>query len=92
MNETTRYFLTYRSVALPLALAEEVDPASIGHRGTYFQARYDRRGLMVRCEKRVYGDLEFVHEYEYDLAGKLTRATVTAAGDDPRVLSFPSSA
>jgi hypothetical protein len=86
MSETTRYFLTYRGVGLPLALVEEVDRAAIANRGTYFEALYDATDRMLRCEKRVYGEVEFVHVYEYDAQGKLTHATITTAGDEPQVL------
>lgn len=91
-DETTRYFLTYRGIGLPLSLGEEVDAAAVQHRGTYFRAHYDARNRMVRCEKLVYGEVELEHVYEYDLEGRLTRATLTAAGDDPQVLSFGAAA
>ena len=87
-TETPRYFLTYRGVALPLALAEELGPEALGNRGTYFRAHYDGAGRLVQCEKVVYGEVELSHSYEYDAHGKLTRATVTAAGDDPQILTF----
>ncbi len=88
MATTTRYFLTYRGVSLPLTLAEEVDRAGIGHRGTYFHATYDEHGRLVRCEKRVYGGVELLHEYIYDDGGKLTQATVTMPDEEPQVISF----
>jgi Family of unknown function (DUF6156) len=87
-TETTRYFLTYRGVGLPLALAEELDAAALGNRGTYFRATYDGAGQLVRCEKLVYGEVELEHVYQYDARGRLVRATVTSAGDDPQVLAF----
>ena len=87
-NATPRYFLTYRGVSLPLALAEELGPEGLGNRGTYFRAHYDGAGRIVTCEKMVYGEVELSHVYEYDALGRLTRATVTAAGDDPQVLTF----
>jgi hypothetical protein len=88
MNGTTRYFLTYRGVALPLALVEEVGREAIANRGTYFEAIYDETGRIVRCQKLVYGDIEFAHDYEYDAQGKLLRATIATSGDDPQILSF----
>jgi len=87
-SETTRYFHTYRGVSLPLTLTEELEPAALGNRGTFFRASYDAGGRMVRCEKVVYGEVELEHVYEYDALGRLRRATVTAAGDEPRVLAF----
>jgi hypothetical protein len=87
--EATRYFLTYRGVRLPLALSEELEPAAARHRGTYFRAYYDANGRIVRCDKLVYGEVELEHVYEYDASGRLRQATVTTAGDEPQVLSFP---
>ena len=87
-GDTVRYFLSYRGVRLPLALADELEPAALQHRGTYFRAHYDAAGLLIRCEKLVYGEVELEHVYEYDPRGQLTVATVTAAGDEPRTLTF----
>ncbi|MGK3993551.1 DUF6156 family protein [Sorangium sp. So ce1024] len=87
-DETIRYFLTYRGMGLPLSLGEELDAASVENRGTYFRARYDAHSRMVRCEKLVYGEVELEHVYEYDTEGRLTRAVLTTAGDEPRVLTF----
>lgn len=81
--KAARYFLTYRGVALPLALAEELELAALGNRGTYFRATYDGSNRMIRCEKLVYGEVELEHVYEYAASGRLARATVTAAGDEP---------
>jgi len=89
-GETQRYFLTYRGVALPLALTEEVDQAGVKNRGTYFRASYDARGRLVRCEKLVYSEVEMLHVYAYDDAGRLIQATVTTPDEDPQVLSFAS--
>jgi hypothetical protein len=86
----TRYFLTYHGVALPLSLSVELEPRAVMHRGTYFKAHYDQRGRMVRCEKLVYGEIEFEHEYEYDTAGRLQQARITHAGEEPQVVSFQS--
>ncbi|HEY6880051.1 MAG TPA: DUF6156 family protein [Polyangiales bacterium] len=88
--ETTRYFLTYRGIRLPLALCEELEPSSARHRGTYYRGHYDADGRMVRCEKLVYGEVELLHEYAYDGSGRLCQATVTTAGDEPQTLTFPA--
>jgi len=88
----TRYFLTYSGIRLPLALSDELDPASVRHRGTYFKAHYDHRGRMIHIEKIVYGEVEMEHVYEYDLTGRLLIARITTAGEETQVLSFESRA
>lgn len=85
---TTRYFLTYSGVALPLALTQELAPDALAHRNTYFQATYDAHGRMVRCEKRVYGDVEMTHEYAWTASGQLARATITIGDEEPQVMAF----
>lgn len=84
----TRYFLTYRGVSLPLKLCDELDEAGIQNRGTFFRATYDERGLITRCEKVVYGDIEIEHDYAYDADGKLVEARIASAGEDPHVVRF----
>jgi hypothetical protein len=90
LTTTTRYFLTYRGVRLPLTLASEVDAAATENRGTFFRAGYDGAGLLRKIEKVVYGDIELVHVYDYDAGGALRHAVVTQAGDDPQLLTFPT--
>lgn len=86
--DTTRFFLTYRGVRLPLALSEELEPASARHRGTFFRASYDADDQLVRVEKVVYGEVELEHVYDYDATGHLRQATITTPDDEPKVLSF----
>lgn len=84
-----RYFLTYRGTRLPLQLTEELPAESLGHRNTYFRAHYDAQDRMLWCEKLVYGEVELSHHYEYDAAGRLHRAVITAGDDEPRTLHLP---
>lgn len=81
-----RYFLTYRGTRLPLQLTEELTADALGHRNTYFRARYDAEDRMVCCEKLVYGEVELSHRYEYDAAGRLHCAVITVGDDEPRTL------
>ena len=81
-----RYFLTYRGTRLPLQLSGELPVEALGHRNTYFRAQYDAEDRMLRCEKRVYGEVELSHQYEYDAAGRLHCAVITVADDAPRTL------
>lgn len=83
-----RYFLTYSGVKLPLNLTEELPEASLRHRNTYFSGQFDGQGRLVRCEKRVYGEVEMTHEYDYHGNGALKRAVVVVGDEDPREVIF----
>lgn len=86
---TTRYFLTYRGVRLPLQLSEELQPDELRHRNTWFEARYDAAGRLVAIDKQVYGEVEMSHRYHYDDQGRLRQAVVSSADDDaPRVMDM----
>lgn len=77
-----RYFLTYRGVKLPLQFAEELAPDALTNRNTYFVVTYDDAGRISRCEKRVYGEVEMSHLYEYGDDGRLVSACITVGDDD----------
>jgi len=85
---STRYFLTYSGVKLPLALTQELAPDALAHRNTYLQADYDERGRMVRCQKLVYGDIEMTHVYEWDAQDRLVRATIAIGDEEPQLMVF----
>lgn len=83
-----RYFISYSGVSLPLQLVNELDEESLGNRITYFVAYYDQSQRLVKIEKVVYGEIEFVHRYEYSASERLSKATIVEDDDDPRVLVF----
>lgn len=87
-----RYFLTYRGTRLPLQLTEELPAEALGHRNTYFRARYDAQDRLLCCEKLVYGEVEMSHRYEYDADGWLCRAVISVGDDEPRTLHPPRRA
>lgn len=79
-----RYFLTYRGLSLPLALTEELAPAALRNRNTYFRAAYDKTGRMLWVEKLVHGEVELRHDYRWAEDGNLCGATVSMPGEEPR--------
>ena len=87
---SVRCFLTYSGVKLPLQLSQELDPAALRHRNTYFRAEYDAQGRMLRCDKIVYGEVEMRHDYRWADDGSLREAVITSVHDEdePQVLSF----
>jgi hypothetical protein len=83
---TLRYFLTYRGVALPLLLTEELTADALSNRNTYFRAAFDADGRMLWVEKLVYGAVDMRHDYRWGDDGTLCEATVSEPDEEPRVL------
>ncbi|MEY4763350.1 MAG: hypothetical protein RI907_23 [Pseudomonadota bacterium] len=88
MATSTRYFLIYSGRGLPLQLAEELQPADLRNRNTWFEASYDAQGRMCRVVKMVYGEAEMRHDYRYNEAGQLVAATITIGDDEPQHMAF----
>ena len=75
-----RYFVTYSGVKLPLRLVTPIQKAEIENRNTYIRAEFDDQDRLIGVEKLVYGEVELMHRYEYDLEGKLKAAHITMDG------------
>lgn len=82
-------FVSYSGIKLPLNLVNPLDADEVDNRNTYFCGYYDANGKMIACEKRVYGEVEFRHLYEYHSSGKLKSAIIEMEGDEPQRLDFP---
>lgn len=82
----TQCFVSYTGVNLPLNLVNPLE--STENRMTFFRAHYDANDYMVLCEKVVYGEIEFTHQYEYDADGKLCRAEITDEEGETEVMTF----
>ena len=89
IHDHCRYFISYSGVKLPLNFVNEVSEADTENRNTYFCAFYDDKGMMVGCEKRVYGEVEFEHRYSYHPNGTLQRARITLGDEDPQYIDYP---
>lgn len=85
---TRRYFLSYSGVKLPLQLVEELEEGALRNRNTWFVAEYDAAGRVLHIEKRVYGEIEMTHDYEYTANGTLARATIQIGDDDPQIVEL----
>lgn len=85
---TERFFVSYSGVKLPLNLVNELHGDELDNRNTYFLGIYDAEGRLSRCEKRVYGEVELLHQYQYHLNGVLSQAEITDADGDVTVLQF----
>jgi len=86
--ENCRYFLTYTGVKLPLTLLNELTPGQLENRITFFQGSYDAEDRLVRLRKRVYGEIEMEHRYEYDPGGVLRRAEIIDVDGEVTVMAF----
>lgn len=85
-----RYFTSYSGAKLPLKLVGELEERDMRNRNTYFRGHFDAAGQLVVCEKVVYGETEFRHEYSYHPDGRIARAAIDDGGDEPAVIDYPA--
>jgi len=83
-----RYFLTYTGVKLPLTLLNELEPAQLENRITFFRGDYDAEDRLARVQKMVYGEVEMEHRYQYDAGGVLRRAEIIDVDGEITVMAF----
>ena len=87
-EQNYRYFISYTGVTLPLKLVNEIANEGLQNRITYFKGYYDERDRLIKLEKIVYGEIEFVHNYEYSNSDVLEKAILMEDDEDPRTLVF----
>lgn len=85
-----RFFTSYSGTKLPLKLVGELSPEDMRNRNTYFLGSFNAAGQLVVCEKRVYGETEFRHEYSYHPDGRIARAAIDDGSDEPAVVTYPA--
>lgn len=83
-----RYFVSYSGVKLPLKLVNELLDSDRENRNTFFAGYYDAQQRLIRCEKRVYGEVELLHVYTYHDNGALKQADITDADGELSVLRY----
>lgn len=83
-----RYFVSYSGIKLPLKLVNELHGSGRQNRNTYFLGYFDRNDRLLRCEKRVYGEIDLLHCYHYHDNGALKFAEITDVDGDVTVLEF----
>lgn len=88
---TERIFVSYSGVKLPLKLINELQSDERDNRNTYFLGIYDADERLIRCEKRVYGEIELLHHYQYHANCVLQQAEITDADGEVSVLQFDSN-
>jgi hypothetical protein len=72
-----RYFTTYSGVKLPFKLVNELAPAAVENRNTYFVGFFDVEAHMIGFDKLVYGEIELAHRYLYYPGSALRQAVIT---------------
>lgn len=85
----SRYFVSYSGVKLPLKLVNPLEKEEIENRNTYFCAYYDADDKLVACEKRVYGEVELSHRYEYYPSGNIKSALIEMDAGEAQQIDFP---
>lgn len=83
-----RYFVSYSGVKLPLKLVNELHDSDRDNRNTFFVGIFDHNERLIRCEKRVYGEIELLHNYQYHDNGHLRTAEITDADGEITVLRY----
>ncbi|WP_230970098.1 DUF6156 family protein [Nitrogeniibacter aestuarii] len=86
-----QFYLSYTGVALPLRMVSPIDQAATENRNTWFGVCVDDAGRITLIHKRVYGELELSHRYEYDEAGRLSLAEIVNVDNEGRRLSFDTA-
>ena len=87
---TTRYFLSYTGVKLPLNLVSPLAEADLKNRNTFMRASYDDQDRLTGWDKMVYGDVQLSHRYDYHANGALKQAVIVM-DEDTTVLVFDES-
>lgn len=81
-----RYFTAYTGVALPFKLVGELGSSETENRNTFFAGVFDGEGRLLSFQKRVYGEVEMEHRYDYDDDGGLARAEIVDADGEVTVI------
>lgn len=83
-----RYFLSYTGSKLPLKLLEELEPAQLANRNTYFCGYFDAAERLIAIQKIVYGEVEMQHRYTYSESGQLIAVEITDAEGEIQCANF----
>jgi Family of unknown function (DUF6156) len=85
---TTRFFVTYSGVKLPLKLISELQASEVENRNTYFKGYFDAQDRLTGFDKLAYGEIELAHRYSYHENGKLSSAEITDIDGEVTILVF----
>lgn len=85
---TLRFFVTYTGVKLPFKLVNELQPAEVENRNTFFRGYFDAQDRLTGLEKIAYGEIELKHDYTYHDNGKIRSAEITDIDGEVTMLLF----
>jgi hypothetical protein len=85
---TLRFFVTYTGVKLPFKLVNELQPAEVQNRNTYFRGYFDEQDRLTGFDKFAYGEIELAHSYKYHDNGKLSAVEITDIDGEVTMLVF----
>jgi len=85
---TTRYFVTYSGVKLPLKLFNELQASEVENRNTFFRGYFDDQDQLTGFDKIAHSEIELSHRYEYHDNGKLRQAEITDIDGEVTTLVF----
>ena len=83
-----RIFTSYTGVKLPFKLVNELQPAEVENRNTFFRGHFDEHERISGFEKIAYGEVELKHHYSYHDNGKLSAAEITDIDGEVTLLVF----
>jgi len=83
-----QFYLSYTGVTLPLKMVSPIEREATENRNTWFGVCVDEAGRITLIHKRVYGELELSHRYEYDDAGRLRLAEIINVDQEGTRLGF----
>lgn len=85
------YFTSYTGVKLPFKLVNPLAAEEVANRNTYFLGWFDAEGRLTGFDKRVYGEIELSHRYDYHANGALRQAEITDIDGETTRLDFDSA-
>lgn len=83
-----RFFVSYTGVKLPFKLVNELQPAEVQNRNTFFRGYFDEQERLTGFDKLAYGDIELMHRYTYHDNGKIRSAEITDIDGEVTMLLF----
>ncbi len=83
-----RFFVSYTGVKLPFKLVNELQPAEVENRNTFFRGYFDAQDRLTALEKIAYGEIELKHDYTYHDNGKIRSAEITDIDGEVTMLLF----
>ena len=86
-----RYFTSHTGVTLPFRLVNALATEEVANRNTYFLGWFDAEGRLTGFDKRVCGEIELSHRFDYQANGALRQAESTDIDGETTRIDFYSA-